>query len=294
MRIAVLGAGYTGRAVTLDLVRAGHEVIAIGRREAPVLALAAAGGDAVAPRVADTRDPGRLRAALDGADRLIHLAPPPSGEVPEDDAGRVMAALPRGVDRVVYGSTTGVFAPPEHEEWVDENSPAGPRGRLGTARLAYETALLDHAPGPVHVVRIAGIYGPGRTLAPRIEDRSLVLFEDGPPTSRIHREDLARLLVAVALADAPPPRVVATDEAPVPTAEVAAYTARLLGVAPPELLPLDEARQKMSSEAIELRLGGKRCRSLFREGLIGPLRHPSYREGVRASLLEEGRTLSEP
>jgi nucleoside-diphosphate-sugar epimerase len=285
-----LGAGYAGRALAAELTAAGHEVIAIGRSEPPLLALAAALGERVLPRPASTADASGLSAALDGAERVVLLAPPPREGEPEDDAARVMAALPRDVDRVVYGSTTGVFRIPDDPAvWVDEDWPAGPRGRRGRARLAYEQALMATSPGPVHTVRIAGIYGPGRTLAPKLERGELVLFEGGPVTSRIHRDDLARLLAAMVLDPAPPPRVVATDEAPAPTLEVARFTAELMGLPLPPVLSLDEASKRLSPAALELRMGGKRCRSLHRPSLIGALRYPSYREGVRAALREEGK-----
>lgn len=300
MRVGILGAGYTGRALASELIEAGHEVVAVGRNHAPLVALSAVHGERVIPRVASTTDRDALRAALDGVDRVVHLAPPPREAPPEDDAAGLAGALPRGCDRVVYGSTTGVFVRPdparegEGDGWVDEDTPAGPSGRLGRQRYAYERALLDLAPSPVHIVRIPGIYGPGRTLADKLLAGDLLLFEGGSVTSRIHRDDLARILAAMVLSEAPPPLVLACDDLPAKTLEVARFTARLLGMPPPAVLSREQAEAQMSEMAKELRLHGKRCRSLYRADLIGPLRYPSYREGVAASLEEEGRIPARP
>lgn len=284
MRIGILGAGYTGAALAHRL--AGRDrVVVIGRRAGPVAELAAAVGPNTEPRVATTEDPDALRVALAGLDRVVHLAPPPREGDPAADAARVVAALDPATDRLVYGSTTGVFEVPEDPmTWVDEDWPAGPTGRMGRARLAYEEVLAETAFCPVHIVRIAGIYGPGRTLAQRLREGSLVTSKGGRPTSRIHRDDLARLLEAMVRADAPPPRVVACDELPAPTENVARFTAALLGLPEPEARVEAQADAQRSPMAREFARSGKRCRSLYREALIGPLLYPSYREGVPASL----------
>src|SRR5262249_20452521 len=103
----------------------------------------------------------------------------------------------------------------------------------------------------------------------------------------IHMEDLARILEAMCSPTAPD-LVVACDEEPAETLEVARYTCRLIGVPAPEPIPIEDARRLMSPQAIELRFGGPRCRSSVRPDLIGPPAYPSYREGLRASLLAEG------
>ena len=289
MRIAVLGAGYTGAPLVRMLAASGHHVVAIARR-CPVLGLPAELESRVTAGAASTHQARELGALLEGAHRIVHLAPPPRDEAPEEDAERFASVVPSTCERVIYGSTTGVFRRPEDpEQWVDEEAPADPTGSLGQARLRYEETLFRRLSVPVHIVRIAGIYGPHRTLAKKLREGSLVLFEDGPITSRIHRADLVRILAAmVAEAASPPPLVVATDEAPAPTLDVARHTAQLLGLPLPRVLSRDEALSRLTPLARELRTGGKRCRSLRRHDLIGPLRWPTFREGVRAALHEDG------
>lgn len=281
VRVGIIGAGYVGQALAGQLAAAGHEVI-VARRTVPRTATE---HPSIALRSADLDDPESVRAALDGVDRVVHLAPPPrDGEV-EDQAARFARSLPPGCDRVVYGSTTGVYSPPaDPQEWIDEESPVAPAGAGGRARLTYERALMDHCPGPVFRVRIAAIYGPGRTLADRLQKGQLVLFREGPETSRIHRDDLARLFLAMTTAVAPPPLILACDERPATTLEVATFTAERLGWALPEVLSREEAAEVLSARGRELRFNGKRCRSLLRSSLIGALDYPTYREGVAAAL----------
>jgi nucleoside-diphosphate-sugar epimerase len=275
-KTVVLGCGYTGLRLAKALREQGHPVTATTTRSERLDALAGVGVD---PVVLDFGRPETVAAALAGARRIIHLAPPTPGRV-EAEVELLRQAAP-DLEVLVYGSTTGAFGEQAGDQWVDEVSPPGPLGARGQLRADYERALLQ-AGLPTKVVRIAGIYGPGRTLREGLRDRSLLLFEGGPPTSRIHVDDLVRLLSAMNDPGAPA-LVIGCDERPATTLEVARYTAGLLNLELPTPLSLEEARRTLSPAALEMRLGGRRCRSLVRPNLIGPLRYPSYVEGVPAS-----------
>lgn len=282
MRIGIVGFGYTGRPLALGLLEAGEQVVGVARSPERWAGTAREGFEG---RVADLDAPDTMRQALEDVDRVVHLAPPPREGVPEEQAAIFARTVPRGCDRIVYGSTTGVFEVPEDPaEWVDEEWPTGPHGGLGRARLAYERALAEHAACPVYLVRIAGIYGPGRTLVERLEAGRLQLVEGGRFTSRVHRDDLARMLQAMVLDPAPPPLLLACDDCPAPTLEVARFTADLVGLSLPPTMSAEAADAASTPMARAFRRGAKRCRSIYREALIGPLRYPSYREGVTASL----------
>lgn len=220
-----------------------------------------------------------------GLEHVIHLAPPPTDEGELDRQVDALAATVRraapGLKSFVYGSTTGAFGQQSDGDWVDEDTPAGPMQPRGARRARYE-ARLRSSGLPVRIVRIAAIYGPGRGM-PAALDRGMVLFEGGPLTSRIHVEDLARLLVAMTGPDVPA-MVVGCDEEPARTVEVAEFCCRITGRAMPEVVSKEAALRDMSPQARELRTAGRRCRSRHRPGLIGALRHPSYREGLRASV----------
>lgn len=283
-KVVILGCGYVGWVLTRRLIARGDPVRATTTTEAKLTQLTALGAEPVHLRL---DEPSAYRSALKDAEVVIHLAPPVAGRSAREVVAAIREAAGPSVRAYVYGSTTGAFGQLEDpEEWVDESTPprnVTPRGQL---RLDYEHALAD-AGFPLRVLRIAGIYGPGRTMREMIERDALILFHGQPPTSRIHVEDLSHLLEAM-IDDRAPRLVVACDEAPATTVEVARYTCELLGRTPPEPVSLEDAKRVLSPQALEMRVGGHRCRSLVRGKLIGQLAFPTYREGVRASLEAEG------
>lgn len=282
MKVAILGCGYTGRVLARRLVERGNPVRATTTSETHLSQLAALG---VEPFLLHTERPGSLAAGLKGAEAIVHLAPPDAEPNATELAARFAEAAGPSLKVFVYGSTTGVYG--DHgDAWVDEDTPPNEPHARGARRLATEIALRE-AGLPLKVVRIAGIYGPGRTLRSAIHREALVLVEGAPSTSRIHVEDLARLLEAMLRPEAPA-LALACDDEPAPTIDVARYTCELLGREAPTPVTLEEAKRVMSATAQEMRLGGHRCRSKVRAALIGALEYPTYREGVKASLEMEG------
>lgn len=299
MRVAIIGCGYTGRVLTRRLVASGREVLATTTTGANLAHVKALGAEPVLLRADDPVE--SLARGMRGADAVVYLAPPPSKQDAgakadiNTIAGNLADACPDTVRSFVYGSTSGVFGqrsspsgvdPRDEIAWVDERTPIGLPNPRGQRRLDTEQALA-RAGLPLKVARIVGIYGPGRTLRSALERESLILFAGAPVTSRIHVQDLARILEAMTAPDSPD-LVVACDDGPATTLDVARYTAELLGTSAPEPIPIEDARRLMSPIALQMRLGGHRCRSIHRADLIGALEHPTYREGVRASLQAEG------
>ncbi|MBI2374570.1 MAG: NAD(P)H-binding protein [Deltaproteobacteria bacterium] len=280
MRVGIVGVGYSGLVLARLLHARGDEVIGTTTTPARVPVLESEG---IRARAIQRGDDATLRAALEAVDAVVWLSPP--SEHVELDATLAVSSFPAKARSFVYGSTTGVYGPVGPDEWVDERARPRDAGPAGLARLQMERNL-DESGIPLRVVRIAGIYGPGRTLREGLRSGQLMLFDGGPPRSRVHVEDLARILAAM-LAPAAPALALATDELPATTLEVARYTAALLGLPIPEVMGLEDAK-RLNPRTAQLRLEGRRCRSLVREALIGPLEYPTYREGVRASLEAEG------
>jgi nucleoside-diphosphate-sugar epimerase len=278
----ILGAGYAGLVLGERLRARGLTVRATTTHAERRAALAARG---LEPHVVDLSTGDGLSAALEGATHLVLLAPPVPGQAADALAAHLAGAGARRLARVVYGSTTGVYG--AHVGVVDEATPAAPAHARGRARLEVEAALAALGP-PTTQVRIAGIYGPGRTLAESLRGGRFVLVDDAPTTSRVHVVDLARLLER-ALDDDAPPIILAADGHPATTAEVARYTASLLGLPMPTSVARDEAARVLSPLALEMRLGGhaivpRDTARLLPDGLV----YPTYVEGVRASLEAEG------
>ncbi len=278
----ILGCGYTGRVLARQLGAQGWTVRGTTTRSEGLPAIEATGAFG---RVARLDDVSSLRPALEGADVVFHLAPPPRDGRSDVEWRALQDALPANLDAFVYGSTTGAFGS-HGDAWIDEDTPSVALKERGQRRLDYEQGLAGIV-RTLRVVRIAGIYGPGRTIWASLQRPGFVLFEGGPATSRIHVEDLAALLAAMGRSDAPP-LAVGCDDLPAPTLEVARFVCRLLGASCPEPVSLVEARARMSPTALELRLGGRRCRSKVRPALIGSLRYPTFKTGMEAALRAEG------
>jgi nucleoside-diphosphate-sugar epimerase len=190
----------------------------------------------------------------------------------------------RKFDWVAYLSTTGVYG--DHQgRLVDEDFPLTPNTERGEKRVMAETQWLqlyhDHGV-PVHVFRLAGIYGPGRNQLLTVRDGTAKrVIKPGQIFSRIHVEDIAGILLA-SMARPNPGRVynVADDE-PCPPQDVVAYAAGLLGVEPPPEIPFEEA--ELSPMARSFFADSKRVSNpRIKQELGYQLKYPNYRVGLKS------------
>ena len=160
-----------------------------------------------------------------------------------DHHARDLAALPR-LRWLGYLSTTGVYGD-RGGGWVDESDARLPSGVRGRRRVAAEDgwlALHRDRGLPVHVFRLAGIYGPGRNaLATVRAGTARRVDKPGQVFSRIHVDDIVAVLRASMARPAPGAVYNVADDDPAPPQDVVAYAAELLGVAPPPLVPFAEA-----------------------------------------------------
>lgn len=214
---------------------------------------------------------------------LVSVPPDEAGCPVLDVHGTDLAAL----DDLIwlgYLSTTNVYGD-RGGAWVDETSPVRPSGERGKRRAAAEAGWLDlhrRTGLPVHVFRLAGIYGPGRSALDSLKSGTARrVAKQGQVFSRIHVEDL----VATLRASTARPRAgaiynVCDDEA-APPEDVIAYAARLLGMAPPPLR--DFANAELSPMARSFYDDNKRVSNRRIKDELGVmLRYPTYREGLAA------------
>src|SRR5690606_23614348 len=185
--------------------------------------------------------------ALAGTTQLLSSIAPDgegSGDPVLEHHAEAIAALP-DIAWIGYLSTTGVYG-----DWqgavVDEDSALrGAKGR-NRRRIEAEAAWLAlHAQRglPVHVFRLAGIYGPGRSALDQVRAGCAKRIDKpGQLFSRIHVDDIAATLEA-SMARPRPGRIYnVCDDEPAPAEAVVAYACRLLGVEPPPLIPLEAAQ----------------------------------------------------
>jgi nucleoside-diphosphate-sugar epimerase len=139
-----------------------------------------------------------------------------------------------------YLSTTGVYG--DHAgAWVDENTPTNPFNDRSEYRVESEKAWLESGL-PVHIFRLSGIYGKGRSALDSIKDGTARrINKPGQVFSRIHVEDIAQILEASIAEPNAGSIYNCADDYPCPQAEVIEYAAKLLGVEPPTLVDFDKA-----------------------------------------------------
>ena len=175
------------------------------------------------------------------------------------------------VERWVFTSSTVVYGE-SNGGWVDEQTPPCPRDELGAIALEAEAAAADANIGLV-VLRLAGLYGPGRDRVVREAATAGATLEPAPSyTNRIHRDDAAALALAALTHPSPPTLVVGVDDEPADRSDVLLHLARSLGVEEPRVDPRRTPRPH------------KRCRSLARAELMPKLHYPTFREGYAEAI----------
>ncbi|WP_198366409.1 SDR family NAD(P)-dependent oxidoreductase [Roseomonas sp. KE0001] len=283
-RMVILGLGYAGAAIARAARRAGFEVAgtrrAPGPEEAPpgvALLPFAAAGEAIA-----------------AASHLVITAAPGEAGDPVLEAHRAALARAAGLRWVGYLSTTGVYGDRDGG-WVEETTPPAPGQERGRRRLRAEqdwAAALAGRGVALDLFRTGGIYGPGRSALDELRaGRARRVDAPRHRFSRIHRDDIAAAVLAAALRPAAPemPRVLhLADDLPSTGAEVMEEAARLLGLPPPPLVPLEQALAAMSPMGRSFWAENRRVASGATQAMLGlRWRHPTYREGLAAILAAE-------
>ena len=289
-RLFCFGLGYSARALAMPLMARGWRIAGTTRQAEAAAALAAEGVDAHGfDRDRPLADPS---AALAGTTHLLLGVPPDDAGDPVLDAHGAHIAACRTIVWAGYLSTTGVYGD-RGGGTVDEDSalrPTGPRGHRRVAAEAGWRALYETHGLPLHIFRLAGIYGPGRnSLAAARAGTARRVDKPGQVFSRVHVEDIARVLMASM--ERPNPGAVynVCDDAPAPPAEVIAFACSLVGIEPPPLVPF--AKAELTPMAHSFYRDNKRVSNRrVKEELGVTLAYPDYKTGLRALLVEEGNS----
>jgi len=278
--------GYTARRLGKLLAERGWRVTGTSRTEKGVAALRAGGVAAI--RL--DRDTSLTAATLEGFDAILVSAPPDERGDPVLDAIGEALTVARRPRWIGYLSTSGVYGQ-AHGAWVDELTPPHPGQARSIRRLQAETRWLnlwhDHQ-RPVEVFRLAGIYGPGRSALDTVRaGRAHRVLKPGHVVSRTHVDDVAQVLCAALDKPAPGTIYNVADDEPAPPQDVTVEACALLGVEPPPAVRLEDAG--LSPMALSFYAETRRVWAGRVKGRLGVrLRFPTYREGLRAILAEEG------
>lgn len=226
-------------------------------------------------------------AALRGTTHLLISAPPSESGDPVLTAHRdALERIAPEIEWAGYLSTTGVYGD-RKGDWVTEETPLDPNVARSDRRAAAEgawQAMAEESGLPLHIFRLAGIYGPERNpLKSVVDGTAKRIVKEGQIFSRIHVGDIANVLEASMAKPNPGAVYNVCDDEPAPAPEPIAYAAELLGVAPPPEIPFEEAELSPMARSFYMasrRVSNKR----IHEELGVTLDYPTYREGLKALL----------
>lgn len=282
MRLVVLGHGYTAAFLSRRLVAEGWTVAGTTRSDPD--RVAAAGAE---PLLWPGEE-GRIRAALAAADAvLVSAAPDASGDPALRDFGQGVASSP--ARWLGYLSSTAVYGD-RQGGWVDEESALTPATQRGRERVAAEAAwqALAAAHGlPLHIFRLAGIYGPGRGPFAKLRaGTARRIVKPGQVFSRIHAEDAAQALAASIAAPRPGAIYNLCDDDPAPPEAVLEHAAALTGLPVPPAEDFDPAA--MTPMARSFYAECKRVSNRRMKDELGVrLLYPDHRSGLAGVLRDE-------
>jgi nucleoside-diphosphate-sugar epimerase len=280
------GLGFTAQTLAARLAGEGWTVAGTCRSSEQATVLAAQGY----PCHRFDRDHPLAQAMLADVTHILVSVPPDEAGDPVIDRHCDDIAAIGGLSWLGYLSTTGVYGDRDGGR-VDETSELRPSGVRARRRMAAETAWLDlwrDRGVPVHVFRLAGIYGPGRSPFDGLRAGTAKrIAKPGQVFSRVHVDDLASVLIASIARPRPGAVYNVCDDEPASPAEVVAHAAQLVGVPTPPLVPFDEA--VLSPTARSFYADNKRvANALIKTELGVRLRYPDYRAGLAAILAAGG------
>lgn len=287
MRVLIVGCGYVGLPLGATLVQQGHTVVGLRRTAGAAAALRSAG---IEPRVADVTDPVSLAAVPADFDWVVNCVAA-SGGGPEDyrrtyleGTRNLLAWLAvRPPARFLYTSSTGVYGQTDGST-VSETSPTPAATPSARVLLETEQLLLAAARArgyPALILRLAGIYGPGRGywLRQFLAGEARMEGDGGRVLNMIHRDDVVGAILAALERGQPGAVYNVVDDEPVTQRELFAWLARVLNRPLPLGAPVEwpAARKRgltskrVSNHRLRAELGYR-------------LRHPTFREGFAAEL----------
>jgi len=281
-KLLSFGHGYSASVLAARLLAAGWRIAGTTRDAGKAERLRTQGVEA---SVFDRGHP-LPAAALDGVTHVLTSIPPDeAGDIVLDLHGDDLRTLP-SLRWVGWLGTTGVYGD-RGGAWVDEETALEPTLARSDRRAKAEAAWLGSGL-PVHIFRLAGIYGPGRSAFKNLRDGTARrIVKPGQVFSRIHVEDIATVLEA-SIARPHPGRIYnVCDDEPAPPQDVVAFAAELAGVEPPPEQPYETA--ELSPMARTFYRDNRRVRNARIKTELGvTLAYPTYREGLRALLPIDG------
>jgi nucleoside-diphosphate-sugar epimerase len=285
MRVLIVGCGYIGLPLGAELVKQGQEVFGLRRAAGMSAELKAAG---LTPLVADITRPETLRDIPDGYDWVVNCVSASGGGAAEYRAVYLQGARnliewlsPRPPQKFVYTSSTSVYGQTDGL-LVTEASPTEPAGEAANILIATEKVLLDAVERgfPAVILRLAGIYGPGRGYWFRqfLSGEARIEGDGARILNMVHRDDVVGAICA-ALKDGQAGEIYnVVDDEPVTQLAFLQWLSMRLGRAlPPSATDEPKApgkRQATNKAVSNLKL---------KRALNYRFRYPTYRDGFSSN-----------
>ena len=281
--VVIIGCGDIGTQVAQHYLDSQANVLAIVRTAASAGRLNKLGIQAVALDLA-----AEFHFHFDLNDRQVfYFAPPPSTGTQDTHTTHLINALQQDdlhPQRIVYISTTGVYGDCQGR-WIDEDEPVNPQADRAKRRLDAEQQLLDYSKRSgvdVVILRVAGIYGPGKLPLERIRQRKPVIRPvDSPFTNRIHSTDLVNIAVAAMKRGKNAAIYHACDGHPGTMADYFKQVARKAGLPQPPEISLSEGVEKLSPGMMSYMMESRRLRNTKTlKALKVKLQYPTLQTGL--------------
>ena len=281
MRIFLFGAGYSARAFSRLMTGEAERIDGTTRNEQNFPTLEKAG---IAPIIFDgeTASPELIDRLAKSTHVVISISPRENGDPSLAIVEEALRRPDNTIRWIGYLSTVGVYG--NHDgNWIDETTPCEPSSRRSLERVEAENAwnaLSERHGTPVALLRLSGIYGPGRNAFINLErGTARRIIKEGQVFNRIHVEDIAGTLRFLAGTNTGGAFNI-TDNEPAPPQDVVVYAAELMGVAPPPEVPFEEADMTPMARSFygeNKRVSNQRIKDLGYDFI-----HPDYKAAFSA------------
>jgi len=287
-RVVIIGCGYIGEQIAMRELELGNQVTAVVRRTERAESLIEKGLDVL---VADFDQP--LASKFTNLQNvwLYYLVPPPSAGTEDTRMRNFVAALcdeqaEAQPERAVLISTTGIYGDCGGD-WITEDRPAAPQVDRARRRVDAEQVFTAWAQGlgtSAVILRVPGIYGPGRLPQKRLQSGTPVLSEaESPWSNRIYAADLVRSCMAAMRHDDPAAVYNICDGHPSTMTDYFNQVADHLGLARPPVISRAQANKQLTAGMLSYLAESKRIdNSLMREHLGVEPTYPDLATGLPA------------
>jgi nucleoside-diphosphate-sugar epimerase len=282
--LILIGCGDIGKRVASMALQAGFSHVFGSTRTSDTMSTLAAHG--ITPLLVNLDDPSSCTTLPTGNAAIVYFVPPPGGGFADTRARNFCQSLETSPKpaKIVYISTTAVYGD-ANDEWITEETPPAPSTSRGKRRLDAETTFTTWGQKhqiPVVILRVAGIYGPGRLpMQQLLNNHPVLLPAEARPTNRIHADDLATACLAAVQRGGDASIYNVCDGHPGTLTEYFTAAAKLLELPPPPQISMEEAQKVMTPLMLTyVREGHLISNHKLLNDLGLRLRYPSLTEGL--------------